>query len=58
MSGQRGAGLTQASLEGRAWRCVGGHCAVEGVGTAGDGVDAHDVDLGALWGGRSVWGAI
>ncbi len=45
VSGQRGAGLTQASLEGGARRRVGGHCAVEGVGAAGDGVDAHDVDL-------------
>lgn len=54
MSAQRGAGLTQASLEGGARRRVGGHCAVEGVGAAGDGVDAHDVDLGALRGGGSV----
>lgn len=46
--------MTEASLEGRARRRVGGHCAVEGVGAAGDGVDAHDVDLGALRGGRSV----
>lgn len=53
VSAQRGAGLTQASLEGGAWRRVGGHCAVEGVGAAGDGVDAHDVDLGALGGGGS-----
>lgn len=54
VSGQRGAGLTQASLEGRAWWRVGGHCAVEGVGAAGDGVDAHDVHLGALGGCGSV----
>lgn len=66
MSGQWGAGLTQASLEGGAWWRVGGHCAVEGVGAAGDGVDAHDVHLGALRGGGSVrvrggwavWGAV
>ena len=54
VSAQRGAGLTQASLEGGARRRVGGHCAVEGVGAAWDGVDAHDVDLGALRGGGSV----
>lgn len=27
---------------------------MEGVGAAGDSVDAHDVDLGALGGGGSV----
>lgn len=54
VSGQRGAGLAQASLQGGARRRVGGHRAVEGVGAAGDGVDAHDVDLGALRGGGSV----
>lgn len=46
--------MTQASLEGGAWWRVGGHCAVEGVGAAGDSVDTHDVDLGAFGGGRSV----
>lgn len=46
--------MTQASLQGGARRRVGGHRAVEGVGAAGDGVDAHDVDLGALGGGGSV----
>lgn len=54
VSGQRGAGLAQASLEGGAGRRVGGHGAVEGIGAAGDGVDAHDVDLGALGGGGAV----
>lgn len=54
MSCQRGAALTQASLEGGARWCVGGHRAVEGVGAAGDGVDAHDVDLRTLRGGGSV----
>lgn len=47
--------MTQASLEGWAWWSVGGHGAVEGVGTAGNRVDSHDVDLGALRGGGSVW---
>lgn len=54
VSGQRGTGLTQASLKGGAWWSVGGHGAMEGVGTAGHCVDSHDVDLGALRGGGSV----
>lgn len=55
VSDQGGARLTQASLEGRARRRVGGHGTVEGVGTAGNRVDSHDVDLGALGGGGAVW---
>lgn len=51
---QQGAGLTQASLQCRARRSVGGHCAVEGVRAAGDCVDAHNVDLRSVWGSRSV----
>lgn len=54
VSDQRGAGLSEASLERGARRRVGGHCAVERVGAAGDGVDTHDIDLGAFRGGGSV----